>query len=337
MNDSTKENSPNTVYLLLVGDMEINRKEPEKFFEKVLPELKKADIRFGGLEASLSDRGSAVQGKIIMRHSPEMIKGYLAGGFDVVAFGSNHCMDYGIDPFLDTLELLEKNRIQYTGAGRNIHDARRPSIIEKKGTRVGFLSYVLELPLGWGAHPTKPGVAPLRQDALFGPPYLNEEELEDMIADIQKTRPDVDVLVCSYHWGTSQSRTLTLSQKAAAHAAIDAGADLIIGQHPHILQGIEVYRGKAIFYALGNFALDHVHPMFKPTVKESILVKCLIRDKTIHRLSFYPVIIGKDGRPEVLTEKDPGFRNIMGTMERLSQKLNTKLQFSGGEAVISLR
>ena len=166
---------------------------------------------------------------------------------------------------------------------------------------------------------------------------MNEEELEDMIADIQKTRPDVDVLVCSYHWGTSQSRTLTLSQKAAAHAAIDAGADLIIGQHPHILQGIEVYRGKAIFYALGNFALDHVHPMFKPTVKESILVKCLIRDKTIHRLSFYPVIIGKDGRPEVLTEKDPGFRNIMGTMERLSQKLNTKLQFSGGEAVISLR
>ena len=80
MNDSTKENSPNTVYLLLVGDMEINRKEPEKFFEKVLPELKKADIRFGGLEASLSDKGTAVQGKIIMRHSPEMIKGYLAGG-----------------------------------------------------------------------------------------------------------------------------------------------------------------------------------------------------------------------------------------------------------------
>jgi poly-gamma-glutamate capsule biosynthesis protein CapA/YwtB (metallophosphatase superfamily) len=337
MSESPKESSQNMVYLLLVGDMEINRKEPEKFFDKVLPELKRADLRFGGLEASLSDRGAAVQGKIIMRHSPEMIKGYLAGGFDVVAFGSNHCLDYGIEPFLDTLELLERHRIQYTGAGRNIQEARRPAIIEKKGTRFGFLSYVLELPLGWGAHATKPGVAPLRQDALFGPPYLNEEELEEMVADIQKTRPKVDVLVCSYHWGTSQSQTLTLSQKAAAHAAIDAGADLIIGQHPHILQGIEVYRGKAVFYALGNFALDHVHPMFKPTVKESILVKCLIQDKTIHRLSFQPVIIGEDGRPEILPAKDPGFARISGTMEKLSQKLNTRLQVSTDEVVISLR
>jgi poly-gamma-glutamate capsule biosynthesis protein CapA/YwtB (metallophosphatase superfamily) len=337
MEGTAKENSPNTVHLVLVGDMEINRKEPEKFFEKVLPELKRADIRFGGLEASLSDKGTPVQGKIIMRHRPEMIKGYLAGGFDVVAFGSNHCLDYGIEPFLDTLELLERHGIQYAGAGRNIQEARRPAILEKKGTRVGFLSYVLELPLGWGAHPTKPGVAPLRQDALFGPPYLNEEELEDMVADIQKTRPKVDVLVCSYHWGTSQSRTLTLSQKAAAHTAIDAGADLIIGQHPHILQGIEVYRGKAIFYALGNFALDHAHPMFKPTVKESILVKCLIRGKAIHQLSFHPVIIGEDGRPEILTGKDPRHGHILGAMQKISEKLNTRLQFSGDEAIVPLR
>jgi poly-gamma-glutamate capsule biosynthesis protein CapA/YwtB (metallophosphatase superfamily) len=337
MEGTAKEHSPNTVHLVLVGDMEINRKEPEKFFEKVLPELKKADIRFGGLEASLSDKGTPVQGKIIMRHPPEMIKGYLAGGFDVVAFGSNHCLDYGIEPFLDTLALLERHGIQYAGAGRNIQEARRPAILEKKGTRVGFLSYVLELPLGWGAHPTKPGVAPLRQDALFGPPYLNEEELEDMVEDIRKTRPKVDVLVCSYHWGTSQSRTLTLSQKAAAHTAIDAGADLIIGQHPHILQGIEVYRGKAIFYALGNFALDHLHPMFKPTVKESILVKCLIRDKAVHQLSFYPVIIGEDGRPEILTGKDPRHGHILGTLQKISEKLNTRLQFSGDEAIVLLR
>lgn len=334
MQDSATKNPLTDIHLVIVGDMEINRKDPEKVFEKVAPELEKADLRFGGLEASLSERGSPAQGKIIMRHSPAMITGYLAGGFEVVAFASNHCLDYGMEPFLDTLELLDRHQIRYVGAGRNIEEARRPAIIEKKGTRIGFLSYLLELPLGWGAHPTKPGVAPIRQDALFGPPYVNEEDLEAMAADIARTRAEVDVLIASYHWGASQSRTLTVSQKAVARAAIDAGADLIIGRHPHILQGIEVYKGKAIFYALGNFVLDHAHPMFLPSVRESIMVKCLIQEKAIRRLSFSPVLLGDDGKPEVLQEGDTRIKGIFETVRRLSEKLNTRLQLSGNEAVI---
>ncbi len=336
MQDSANETFSRDINLAVVGDIEINRKDPERVFDKVIGDLRKADIRFGGLEAALSEKGSPVQGKIIMRHSPEMVTGYLAGGFDVLAFASNHCLDYGIEPFLDTLELLDRHEIRYVGAGRNIEEARKPAIIEKKGTRVGFLSYLLELPLGWGAHPIKPGVAPIRQDALYGPPYVNEEDLEAMVLDIGKTRASVDVLIASYHWGASQSRTLTLSQKAIAHAAIDAGADLIIGRHPHILQGIEVYKGKAIFYALGNFVLDHAHPMFLPTVKESILVQCLIHDKAIRRLSFSPVLLGDDGRPEVLKETNSRFKTIFDTLQMLSEKLNTKLQLSGHEGLVEI-
>lgn len=336
MQDSAVENSPTGICLAIVGDMEIDREDPEKVFDKVQVELQKADIRFGGLEASLSERGSPVQGKIILRHDPQMVAGYLAGGFEVVAFASNHCLDYGVEPFLDTLELLDRHQVRYVGAGRNIEEARKPAIIEKKGTRVGFLSYLLLLPLGWGAHSAKPGVAPVREDALYGPPYVNEEDLEAMILDIERTRPQVDVLVASYHWGASQSRTLTLSQKAVAHAAIDAGADLVIGRHPHILQGIEVYKGKAIFYALGNFVLDHYHPMFLPTVKESILVKCFIQEKAIRRLSFYPVFLGDDGRPEILTEKDGKSRTMFDTLQRLSKKLGTRLQVFGNEGVVEI-
>ena len=324
------------ICVAIVGDMEVNRKDPEQVFDKVNPELRKADIRFGGLEAPLSERGSPVGGKIIMRHDPKMVAGYLAGGFEVVAFASNHCLDYGMEPFLDTLDLLDRHRIRYVGAGRNIEEARKPAIIEKKGTRVGFLSYLLLVPLGWGAHPARAGIAPIREDALYGPPYVNEEDLEAMIQDIERTRPSVDVLVASYHWGASQSRTLTLSQKATAHAAIDAGADLVIGRHPHILQGIEVYKGKAIFYALGNFALDHAHPMFLPTVKESILVKCHIQDKAISRLSFCPVFLGEDGRPEILTPQDGRAKTIFDTLRMLSQKLNTRIQFAGNEGLIAM-
>ncbi len=316
--------------------MEIDRDDPERVFDKVNVELRKADIRFGGLEASFSLRGSPVQGKIILRHDPKMVAGYLAGGFEVVAFASNHCLDYGVEPFLDTLELLDRHQIRYVGAGRNIEEARKPAIIEKKGTRVGFLSYLLLLPLGWGAHPTKPGVAPVREDALYGPPYVNEEDLEAMILDIERTRPNVDVLVASYHWGASQSRTLTLSQKAVAHAAIDAGADLIIGRHPHILQGIEVYKGKVIFYALGNFVLDHDHPMFLPTVKESILVKCVIQEKTIRGVSFCPVYLGDDGRPEILAGNDARSRTMFDTLQTLSKKLSTRLQVRGNEGLVEI-
>ncbi len=336
MQDSASEKSQLGVNIAIVGDMEVNRKDPEKVFDKVIPELRKADIRFGGLEASLSERGSAVGGKIVMRHDPKMVAAYLAGGFEVVAFASNHCLDYGMEPFLDTLDLLDQHRIRYVGAGRNIAEARKPAIIEKKGMRVGFLSYLLLVPLGWGAHPARAGIAPIREDALYGPPYVNEEDLEAMIQDIETKRPNVDVLISSYHWGSSQSRTLTLSQKAVAHAAIDAGADLVIGRHPHILQGIEVYNSKAIFYALGNFALDHAHPMFLPTVKESILVNCCIQEKAIRRVSFRPVFLGDDGRPEILAENDARARTIFDSLRLLSQKLNTRLQFRGNEGLVEI-
>ena len=329
-----RADSGGRIHLALAGDIEIDRDEPEKVFEQVLPELNRADIRFGGLESSMSDKGSPVSGKIVMRHSPRMIEGYLAGGFDTVAFASNHCMDYGIEPFVETMELLEARGIAFSGSGRNIAEARTPVIVQRKGVRAGFLSYVLNLPLGWGANPNKPGVAPLRADPLFGPPYLNEEELEAMVEDIGSARPHVDVLIATFHWGSSQSRTLTLSPRAAARAAIDAGADLIIGQHPHILQGIEVYRGKAIFYALGNLVLDHDHPMFLPTVKESILVRCTVKGGEIRRVSFVPALIGEDGRPAILDEKDEKCADILGVMQKYSENLGTEFQISGNEGII---
>jgi poly-gamma-glutamate capsule biosynthesis protein CapA/YwtB (metallophosphatase superfamily) len=324
------------IRLAIVGDLEINRDDVAGFFDKVRGALQAADIRFGGLEAPLSARGEPVGGKIVMRHSPRMIEAYLAGGFDVIAFASNHCLDYGIEPFVDTLDLLDRHGIAYVGAGRDIAEARRPVIVERRGTRIAFLSYLQLLPLGWGAHPSKPGVAPIREDALYGPPYVNEEDLETMAEDVAGAKRHADVVVSSYHWGQSQSRTLTLSQIAVARTAIDSGADLVIGRHPHILQGIEVYKGKAIFYALGNFALDHDHPMFLPTVKESIFIDCLIEGGQIQRLSFRPAYLGDDGRPEILAPDDERAQRIISDLVALSRKRNTTLSPRGDEVLIDL-
>ena len=322
--------------LVVVGDMEIDRPEPRNTFSKVASYLDAADMRFGGLEASMSHLGEPATGKIVMRHDPEMIQGYLEGGFDALAFASNHCMDYGVEPFVETMELLERNGIAYSGAGRNIQEARTPAVLERGGVRYGFLSYVLELPLGWGAGPAKPGVAPIRQDALYGPPYVNEEDLEAMIADVVRARPRVDFLLASFHWGASQSRTLTLSQQAVAHAAIEAGADVVIGHHPHIVQGVEVYRGRPVFYALGNFVLDHDHPMFLPTARESICLKLTLRGGALGRAAISPVLIEADGSPRILGEEEPKSAEILGTLESLSIKLGTRLKISQGEGIVAL-
>ena len=321
--------------LVVVGDMEIDRAEPRNTFLEVASYLKAADLRFGGLEASMSRLGAPASGKIVMRHDPEMVQGYIEGGFDVLAFASNHCMDYGVEPFVETMELLERNGIAYSGAGRNIQEARTPAVIERGGVRYGFLSYVLELLLGWGAGPAKPGVAPIRQDALYGPPYVNEEDLEAMIADVERARPRVDFLLASFHWGASQSRTLTLSQQAAAHAAIEAGVDVVVGHHPHIVQGVEVYRGRPVFYALGNFVLDHDHPMFLPTARESICLKLTLRGGALSRVAVSPVLIEADGSPRLLGEEEPKSAEILGTVASLSQKLGARIDISGGEGVVS--
>ena len=167
------------------------------------------------------------------------------------------------------------------------------------------------------------------------PPYLNEEDLEAMTADVERARPRVDFLLASFHWGASQSRTLTLSQQAAAHAAIEAGVDAVVGHHPHIVQGVEVYRGRPVFYALGNFVLDHDHPMFLPSARESICLKFTLRGGTINRVTVSPVSIEADGSPRILGGEEPKAAEILGTLESLSKKLGTQLEILRGEGVVS--
>ena len=110
----------------------------------------------------------------------------------------------------------------------------------------------------------------------------------------------------------------------------------MVGSHPHIIQGIEVYNHKAIFYNLGNLVLDHDHPMFMPTVKESILLKCTIHKDKITDLSFSPAYIEDDGRPVVLDEKDEKFKVIQRNLEKISKKLGTSFSLEEGRFVLSI-
>ena len=257
------------VSIFAVGDVAVTRNNPESAFTHSAPVLIEPDIVFGQLEATLSQKGTAKTESAQKPH-PNIGSVLKTAGFDVMSFASNHVMDWGADGLLDTQVVAKQNGIALIGAGKDIDEARQPAIVQRKGVKVAFLAYNSILPPGSWATDDRPGCVPMRIRTFYeasepyqpGSPsevftYAHQEDVQAMAADIEKVRPVADVVVISMHWGIHfMPAKLAMYQQQVGHAAIDAGADLIFGSHPHILKGIEVYKGKVIFYSLGNFAMD---------------------------------------------------------------------------------
>jgi hypothetical protein len=271
------------------------------------------------------------------------------------------------------------------GVGANIDEARKPAIVERKGTKITFLAYNSILPPGYWATPTKPGCAPLRGITIYTPlepdqpgrpakilTYPHREDLEAMIANIEKVRSQADIVIVSQHCGIHfVPAAIADYQKDLAHVAIDSGADLVLQHHSHILKGIEVYKGKAIFYSLCNFALEllynkefHKKPPnleevakwemfpdylpwakydpscptfpFHPEARLTLMVKCIISDKKIQKVAFLPVYLNNQAEPEIQKKDDEKFNEIIAYIEDISRRENlpTKYMVSGDEVII---
>lgn len=371
------------VTLAVVGDIMSNRDSPEavrSIIELSVPVLKAFDLRFCQLENILSEKGTAsTVGRVPARAHPRNVEALTLGGFDVVSFASNHCLDWGIEAMLDTIELVRGKGIQLFGAGKDIEDARKPVIVEKNGIRIGFLGYNSILPYGYWADVKKPGCAPLRvrthyemveHDQPGSPPriltYPYKEDMDAMLQDIQAAKTQADVVLLSLHWGLHFTRAkLATYQQEVAHAAIDAGADVIIGTHSHILKGIETYKGKAIFYSLGNFALDSgwtkSWPNLTPGQKEmlqlynieidpawartyphpaesrnTMVVTLTLRKGGIEKVSFLPALINIKAQARVLRRTDEEFENVVKYVEEITEEagLNGRYARHGDEVVV---
>lgn len=365
------------ISLLAVGDVGPDREDPESLFERVAPTIQEADISFCQLERILSDRGN-LQVQIKAHHSrvdPANVSALTFAGFDILSFASNHCMDWGADAFLDTIDLLREKGIEVVGVGKNIREARSPAIIHRKGTRIAFLAYNSVVPRGYQAEADTPGCAPLRAKTFYEqvdwqagtPPkiisFTEPKDLEALVEDINRVRPLADIVVLSMHWGVHFAPSIiAMYQKEAGHAAIDAGADIVIGHHAHILKGVEVYKGKAIFYSLGNFAFDvpaafvlkdkgyqnlrerypwdvdpeYIGYGYPPDSRKTLLVRCIISDKRIQRVSFLPAHINKYAQPEILDPSDARFGDVVAYMERISreQKLDVRFVVEDNKVVV---
>jgi len=376
------------IVLYAVGDVAPYRDDPSSIFRHVKHVLNQGDIVFCQLEANLSHRGTRLpQVRATLLYDPQIARAIKGAGFDVVSFASNHCMDWGREAFFDTIDALKEQELQVIGVGRNIEEARRPAILERKGTQVAFLAYNSILPLGYWAEVDRPGCTPLRAWTLYEPiepaqpgrpcqihTFPHRDDLEAMVDDIKKARSQADLVIVSMHCGIHfVPAVLAEYQKEIAHVAIDSGADLIIDTHAHILKGIEVYRGKVIFYSLCNFALElparkevlgsqsqrelqdiaiyGTHPEwlpyekpdpeyptypFHPDARKTLIVKCIISNKAIKNVSFLPSYINKEAEPEVLSSRDTRFGEVVKYMEEItrSQELGTRYIIEGDEVVI---
>ncbi len=223
----------------LPGKVIARGEDPFKEFAHL---FKAADASVGNLECVVATGGQAVKKPWTFRADPEVMP-VLARHFDLVCLANNHTGDFGHAAFLEQLELLEKRKLPYFGGGRSSDHARAPHLLELKGLRIALLGYNDFKPRSFEAGPGWPGVA-----------WSVDEQV---LADIKFARSHhkADLVIPVMHWGW-ESEGENDRQKALARLMIDAGADLVIGGHPHVTQGIEYYRGKLIVYSLGNFVFD---------------------------------------------------------------------------------
>ncbi len=201
--------------------------------------FQQADLSMVNLESPVTRRGKPVPKPYNFRARPGAIRALLGAGIDIVNIANNHIYDYGAQGLFDTILYLDSLGLAHVGAGRNRKEAHKPVIRTIRGIRLGFLGYYGggEAP---GATRNSPGVA--------------RRAVSEIAADLQTLR-DVDsvrVVIVNLHWGTELAEHPDAEQIECAHEVIDAGADLVIGHHPHVLQGIERYGKGVIVYSLGN-------------------------------------------------------------------------------------
>ncbi|MFC2048252.1 CapA family protein, partial [Chloroflexota bacterium] len=346
--------------------------------------LREADIAFGQLEVNFSERGTPLVGRGSPRVAhPKNVSALTYAGFDVISFASNHALDFGYDAFFDTIDVLKKNGIEVVGAGKNLEEARKPVVLVRKGTRIAFLAYnsiLMGSLRGYAADTDNPGCNPLRAYTFYesigfnyqpGTPakaitFAYPEDKERMIEDIKRAKAVADVVVVSHHAGILHVRaSIAMYQKEIAYAALDAGADIILQQHAHILKGIETYKGKVIFYGMGNFAFEQGHlgtankqakwseleeyyglrqvpePGWElytclPESRKTFAAKFLISENKIRKVSYIPCYINQQAQAEILTRADERSTEVYDYVEDISrsQGLNVKFRWDGDEVVI---
>ncbi len=274
--------------------------------------LESADLAIANLEAPFSHDGEAFAKKYNFKVPPQFARGVRQGGIDLVTLANNHMMDFGQTGLLATLATLDSVGIAYSGAGINKTAAHAPVVMQAQGKRIAFFGYSMTFPTEFYATEDSGGTA------------YPEETL--MRKNISAWADSVDFIVASFHWGAEKRETPKDYQVYFAHLAIDSGADLVLGHHPHVLQGLEIYNNRLIAYSLGNYAFGS----YSPHSVDSIILKVHLREDGLLYAQCVPINV--DNR-QVVFQPDIALgerkASILAKLQALSAPLN------GGRNILS--
>jgi poly-gamma-glutamate synthesis protein (capsule biosynthesis protein) len=257
--------------------------------------IKNADITFADLEVPLSDQIDPPDEGMSFVAPQKSIEGLKLGGIDIVALANNHSTNFGTDVFSDTLALLKKEGILYCGGGANYDEAYAPAIIEKNGLKFAFLDYNSIV----GAVNATEDSAGVAKFAIKPWAETDDEgDIERIKNAVKKAKTEADIVIVELHWGVEYQAEPIQSQINVAHAAIDSGADLIIGTHPHVVEGMETYNNVPIFYSLGNFIFDQE---WSTETKQGIVAETYFYGKKLVSTPVTPYQIEDYNQPHMAT------------------------------------
>lgn len=280
--------SNDTIVLAATGDIMLARYVELKMrklkdytfpFQKVADMLKSADITFGNLETPLiPGKYNTPTGSMTFRADPEGTQGLLSAGYDVISVANNHTMNYQVPGLTSTLVELKKANLLAVGGGKNQDAAHTPAIMEVKGKKIAFFAYNdKSIPPGFHG------------EAKSNFPGIAKMDIESVKSDIKNAKDNgADIVIVSMHAGKEYKREPTQFQKDFAHAAIDAGASVVIGSHPHWVEGVEKYGKGIILYSLGNFVFDQ---SFSLDVKTGLVAKISFKGDEDPTVELLPVRI----------------------------------------------
>ena len=286
----------------IVGDA------PQSPFAAVAPILRSADVAIANLECAVGTGGTPAKKAFTFRAPPLALGALLDAGIDVVSLANNHAMDFGTGTFAETLTLLDDVKIAHAGAGMNEAAAHAPAIVEARGYKVGFLGYVKVPVEGLGGFDTR------SWEAAGRAPGLAWADPERIAGDVVAAKEQgADLVVVMIHSGFEQAQSPNIWQIAAAEAAIDAGASLVLGAHPHVLQGARRYKKGFIAYSLGNFVFDGTDIV-------SAILKVTLDREGVKAIEWTPVIL-RNGYPQLTDELTGEY--VRNLIKGLSMPLGT--------------
>lgn len=342
--------------------------DPHYWLEKVEPLLRQGDFTIANLEGVVAKRLTAIDkgdtGSGLIRMVPEAADALKQAGFSAVALANNHMMDYGEEGMLQTLANLDRVGLAHFGGGLNAHDAWKPAILEKDGVKIALLSYTSTFVPSNPAGEHTPGIATVAINTSYNVPgnvfyapgvpprtvtTAVRQDREKMEEAVRKAKKRADIVVVNWHWGLTRNAVRHASgfpiescfsyvvnyQEDMGRAAIDCGADLIVGHHPHRLHGMEVYKGKLICYSMGT--LTHPRSMGENYGYTSAILKAHIdrKKKKISRYTIVPLTLpAATMQPQIVPVAKAGA--IIDELRELSKKYKTRFVVKGKEVAIPL-